>query len=300
VRDPAGRVASIQDLLESMSGPSMADGRALPGGPTEMAFRLESRDGTIGDLDLGCETGYVVREYDLGFPQMKEVVQPIALDDGTIDLTRFIGQRAVNLDVVIDARNSQPGQPNTEAKMRSRLGAFMHPRLRPWLIFREEGDDRVRRMALRGSSAALAVSIPRFNRMGVSWVAPLGVIESYEQRDYNLIGIQGDQIDVTNDGDVPAHWACAMQGPIKNPRFQIGEEKLALEVEINAGQILGLNSRTKTVVIDGDSSNYQFFERGSTWFRIPPGPTTLQFTYDTTFGTPSLIQFRFQAGTWLI
>jgi hypothetical protein len=144
-------------------------------------------------------------------------------------------------------------------------------------------------MQLRGASGSLAVAQPRFNNLGVSWVAPLGVIEDFTQRCVDLAGAPG-QADTVNEGDVPAHWICVIAGPVKNPTFQMGQDFLSLSVEIYPGQIMSLNSRTKTVQIDGAVSTYQFIDRYSTWFRIPPGYTTMLFSSDTSVGVPTAIQ----------
>ena len=67
--------------------------------PGEMCFRLA--DDVLGTLDLSCDTGYVVRSYEFGSPEMREVTYPNALDDGNLDFTAFIGPRAVTLDMVL-------------------------------------------------------------------------------------------------------------------------------------------------------------------------------------------------------
>ena len=153
--------------------------------PGRMHFRLDHP--RLGKLDLGCDTGYVVTAYNLGFPEIREVKLNNSLDDGTFDVTRFFGARAVSLDVVLKPHQGlTPASYATapEAQLRDKLLGYLYPGIRPRLLFSEHGDKRVRQILLRGTSASLAVSQPDYNQVNLSWIAPRGTLYSYDERCY--------------------------------------------------------------------------------------------------------------------
>ncbi|MFI5223832.1 MAG: hypothetical protein ACHQX3_06245, partial [Nitrospirales bacterium] len=144
----------------------------VPSVPTEMVFQLvEER---VGVLDLNCENGYVVLEYDLGVPTVREVMYSRPFSDGVLDQSEFIGSRVVNLQLAFDERVAPL------PRLREALFAYFHPRLRPYLRFTELRDQRWQRIFLRGGTGGIVVSQPIANHASISWVGYNGVIESDE------------------------------------------------------------------------------------------------------------------------
>lgn len=254
----------------------------------EMHFRLI--DDGLGALDMSCDTGYIVRQYDLGFPAVREVSYENSLDDGTYDQTQFVGARAVTLDVMlrptqnIDGTGVQYSAP----RMRDALFAYLHPGRRPMLYFSEHGDDRVKQVQLRGSQLSAPMSQPRFNAVNAGWVAPFGLIESYQLHYVTayLDEAAGDfDFPVQNDGNVGAHWQIEILGEITTPRFMLdGNTDMILELEYESeiGDTVIIDSFTKTVSINGVPVGYRYLNDNSSWFTIPPGSHVINVDHDST------------------
>lgn len=158
--------------------------------PEEGKLHFQLRDTLLGIQDLACDTGYVVRGYDFAHPEVRASAFNNALDDGTFDLTKYLGSRAVTLELSLKVRATMndtgprivmhDGVEATEPRLRDRVRAYLHPTRRPRLIFSEHDDPRVRQIFLRGSDSGVAFANPRYNAMSVSWVAPRSYIESYK------------------------------------------------------------------------------------------------------------------------
>jgi hypothetical protein len=257
--------------------------------PGEMHFRLE--DPTLGRLELSCDTGYIVRQYDFGPPTIREVVYNNSFDDGTFDYTRFIGSRAVSLDIVLRPTQNVNGTGGrvSEPQMRDALVAYAHPSRRPRLTYSEHGDDRVKQIDLRASDFSAAVTQPMFNSIGISWVAPRGVIESsYENCVTRSIGETAGamEIPVINRGNTNANWMMSITGELQQPKLYLDgdvDNALELEYDVGLGGSVVISSYSRSVLIAGEKTGYRYLSDNSTWFTIPPGAHTITFeTIETT------------------
>jgi len=259
--------------------------------PGKMHFRLvEPR---LGWLDLDCDHGYVVQSYDLGFPEIREVVVPNSLDDGTFDVTRYYGARAITLDVVLKPHAglgpaSRPTAP--EPVLRDRLLAFLHPGLRSLLWFSEHDDDRVKQALVRGSSGSVAVDRKNYNHVNASWVAPRGNLLSYDERHlrYTFSSNTSDTQtkDLVNNGSAPAHWRAMLTGEAIKPRFVLEkgterERTLQLGYTSQPGDVVVIESFSRTVTINGQQVGYKYLDDNSQWFSVPPGTAPLTVEQDT-------------------
>jgi Siphovirus-type tail component, C-terminal domain len=97
------------------------------------------------DLDDTDTEGFICQQWNVGPPDVREVVEPRTLADGTIDRTAFIGARAVNLTVIVF-----PAKGLTVQGQIDRLRAFCRPSLRPTLTWRVEADE-ARTVTLRAA-----------------------------------------------------------------------------------------------------------------------------------------------------
>lgn len=276
-----------------VTAPEDIDSRIVSGRPEDwpaegvMHFRLT--EPRLGSLDLTCDTGYVVRSYEFGFPEIREVTFPNSLDDGTYDFTRYIGARSVSLDIVLRPTESPGSQHDVriEAAMRDALLRFLHPWSRPRLLFSEHGDTRVRFFNLRGSDAPITVSQPRFNEISASWRAPRGLIESLDVIYARLVFLeelrQSYVIAINNPGTAPSHWSIHIEGELAHPRFTLNDtEKLSVTYDLTSGTgAVDIDSLTRSVFIGGAPLGYRYVADESTWFMIPPGRSTLTITHET-------------------
>lgn len=253
--------------------------------PGEMHFRLT--DTLLGILNLSCDTGYVVRTYEFGFPTVREVTYSNSLDDGNFDVTAFFGPRAVTLDMVLRNTPSVDGTGTpiaTEAELRDQLMKFLSPARRPILMFSEHGDSRVRTLMLRGSDAPFAVARPRFNELSASWVAPHGVIENIDLKQFYFT-FSEENLEATyilrahNKGTTPSHWTMTINGDLESPQLQLGNQRLWLNFHVEPRNIVTIDSRSKTVRIGNQLVGYRYLDDQSDWFRIPPGDQDIIFTH---------------------
>ena len=254
--------------------------------PTEGEMHFRLIDTMLGTLDMSCDTGYVVRSYDLGFPEVREVSYPATLDDGTFDVTTYVGARSVSLDMVLRNTpdiNALRAPTQSEAQMRDELLKFLSPSRRPIMLFSEHGDDRVRMMMLRGADAPISVSQPRFNSVSVSWRAPKGLIESVDTHvariSFNEELDAEYHIHTINRGTVPAHWQLRISGDLESPHLSIGDLHLWLNYHLEPADIITIDSRTRTVRVGDTPVGYRYLDDKSDWFRIPPGEQVIDFSH---------------------
>lgn len=267
-------------------------------------MRIALQEDTLGTLELDCASGYVVTQYDLGFPQPREVSYPRTLVDGVVDQTSHHGARTVSLTVTLNAtRGSSPAQ------LRDRLAAYLHPGRRPTMLITEHNDVRERQIRLRASQFGIPIASPKFNAMSCSWIAYDGVVESQTliqiqarpfdtnpagreypltfDRDYPDVLPSGSHL-VVNDGNTAAQWTINLYGNIVNPRLVLNDQAIRLTASggltLATNQLLVIDSRGKQVLYDGNplTSALQYVDfLNSTWWLIPPGQSVYRLDADT-------------------
>jgi hypothetical protein len=255
--------------------------------PGKMHFRLT--DPRLGAIDLDCDSGYVLNAYDLGFPTVREVTLNNSLDDGTYDLTQYIGSRAITLDITLKPHAGlTPLSPfiAAESVLRDRLLRFCHPRARPSLVFSEHEDNRVKQAMLRAAQGTIAVSQRHYNKLSLSWVAPRGTFVSWDQRCYQFLfdstTPDTQSVTIVNEGSAPATWHVHMQGESVKPRFVLnGQTILELDFDAVIGDTIDIDSFSRTVLINGNPVGYKYVNDNSAWWTIPPGESTLTIEQDT-------------------
>lgn len=269
--------------------------------PGKMHFRLYTP--RLGNLDLSCENGYVVSSYDLGFPEVREVKLNNSLNDGTFDITRFYGSRAITLDIVLKGHGGiAPGQGarlGAEAELRDRLLGYMYPAVRPVLLFSEHEDERVRQIQLRASQASRAVGQARYNRVTCSWVAPRGILTSYDQECYRVYFTESSgrsvTITVNNHGTLDTDWNASISGEVTRAKIELTTltesaagvvsattRTLQLDYETKPGDLVILDSYSRTVTVNGVRTPYSYIGNNNSWFKLPPGISQLTITHDAT------------------
>lgn len=110
-----------------------------------------------------------------------------------------------------------------------------------------------------------------------------------------------------NVGNAPAHWFADIAGPVTNPRIEVTSLVDDTDVHhiyfsgltVNAGEVLELASRTRSVLLNGQSRR-SFVVPGSLWFTIPPAPDglSLKFLSDDSPTTSSTVTFRWNNAYW--
>jgi len=275
---------------------------------------------TLGQLDLDCDPdGYVISQFEIGFPDVRPVVLPRALADGVLDTTRFVGQRAITVSITLDQTKF------ATQDLLDRLMPYLSPRYRPRLVYAVQepvmNPNHVRSFEVRGVDAPVVIDGPKFQTVVCQWVALDHRATSIEER--CIQGIPGgDEIGREYDlefdrdyppspplgvvtfnmnGNDPADWTATIVGPVDDPSLTVNSIEINFtSVTLSAGQTLVIDTRTRTMIQGGTTSvygnsNFVDWQWDDLLFR--PGQNTfrLQGT-STTANTYVLMCFR---DTWL-
>jgi hypothetical protein len=255
-------------------------------------------DDLLGTLTLDAATGYIVEEYDLGFPDAQVVATQRTYADGTIDDTAFHGARSVTLLLHLDPRIA----PWTT--LRDRLAGYLHPARRPYLYLVEPGAGGPRRILVRGDRTGIAVNHPRHNKMQATWVGVDGTIEAADESSITLgsdqVGSETGRVYPTsyprvygspttlgpfwaaNSGSAPAWWQATVYGECTDPVITIGDSTIVLAgLAVDAGHSVTIDCRTRRVYADfAPATSYAGLVdfASSVWAPIPPGGAGATFS----------------------
>jgi hypothetical protein len=255
--------------------------------PGKMHFRLQND--RLGRLDLDCDSGYVVTAYDLGHPEVREVRNPNSLDNGSFDNTRYYGARSITLDVTLKPHSGVDKTSAfiaSEAQLRDRLLAFTNPGVRSALLLSEHQDNRVKQVLIRGADLSGGVTRQNYNKLSVSWLAPRGVLLSYDRRCYPF-SFGADTADtqtitIINEGTVSSHWVATLTGEAVKPRLILNDtEVLQLDYTSEPGDTIIIDSFSRSVSVNGQQVGFKYVADNASWFQIPPGISELTIEQDT-------------------
>lgn len=273
------------------------------------------------DLDATETEGYLCEQWTIGPPDVREVVVPRTLANGTIDRTAYVGSRAVSLTVVAFPSGDRSVQGQLD-----RLRAFCRPELRPTLTWQVDSDDP-RTVTLR-AAPGLDVEWSRtdWRRVGLSFVAPDGLIfagdwtgsgaevrvippsagaetgRRYDEvptgrvydRDYPQSNVAN--VTIVNPGDIAVPWVARIYGPCTNPALYNDTLGRALILSANggltlaAGQAVIFDSQARTITVDGASRYNRLDVTTSQWWSLAPGDNTIRYV-PATFSAASECQF---------
>lgn len=111
----------------------------------------------------------------------------------------------------------------------------------------------------------------------------------------------GGALTAANAGTVDAPWTGRLDGPLTNPIITHVEQARTLDLDANGGLELGasdfllIDSRDRSLLLNGSADRRINLDLGSVWFDLDPGTNTILFNADS--GTGALtITWR---DTWL-
>ena len=227
----------------------------------------------LEDLDAG----YICSQLDLGWPEVREVVNSRPDADGIDDRTRYVGGRGVSANIVA---TTTLGAVLDEVA--SSFVFFMSPRRRPLLHYVLERDDNPERvLTVRGASYAAPIDGGAKREIALQWVAAdpvaYGALEQSEiawsggsvraGRTYNLVfprvypsgESSGTTAIISHDGDLPARPLLRIYGPITAPHVAFvystgGGADVAFvpAFTIDAGRFVDVDTAAYTAYRDGD------------------------------------------------
>lgn len=248
-------------------------------------------------IDSDNGDGWSTEVLDIGYPSVREVMTSKPRRDGVDDDTSFVGARAVSATITM-----WPTADSTAIEKRSRLAAYCQPSIRPLMTFSADNEPARLLGPLRGAGMTGAISTPRLVQVQAQWVAS-GPILSSDTRLVVLTpssGAEGWSPDLEPDlefpphiggpsmlmnlGTTPADWQVAIFGPCLSPQIvnrTTGEVLSFPGLEIADGSFLWVDTADTSVTVDREptASRYSFLDfEASTWWRLPPGASMVEFT----------------------
>jgi hypothetical protein len=262
-----------------------------------------------------ADAGYSCSGLDLGYPDVRDVVNNRPDTDGVDDRTALMGARAVTANI----KTTDGGDPVSTI-----FAPFMGPALRPelhYVLDRPGAPERVLTVRASGYSWPISGSLAR--EVQLAWVAADPVIRSAlvhtatawsgsgtPGRVYNL---KFDRVypagsaspvsgTITTDGDVAVQPYLRIFGPITAPVVSFlspggGGGRVALTSITDAGHFVGIDTRAHTAFLDDNPALSVLSSIDWTtlvWPKCPPLPAATTMTLDGT-GTSSSSQVQ---ATW--
>lgn len=102
-------------------------------------------------------------------------------------------------------------------------------------------------------------------------------------RTYNLTyptTSSGSSATITNAGNNDAEVVLTFTGPLTKPKATLTDtgEYLEFDLSLVAGQQLIVDTRSRTVLLEGTANRSGTITSGSTWWSLPPGTSSVAFT----------------------
>lgn len=254
-------------------------------------------------LDLTPENGYNVREFNLGYPRPRTVMDARPTSDGMDDRTAFFGARNVSLSIDLIGNKWD---------LLDGLSAYMVPNARPYLVF--DDATQPRRFRLRAGDQSKIITSPTTSQnVLLQWVAPDGVAETVNQSSQTVfasVGVSpGFTFDLTFDltfpnaspsgrtnvptaGNARCYPVMQLWGPCTFPRIDNLQDlsddgtpkQMAFDVTLSAGQYLEVDVREKTVLLNGNANQPRYSTIDFTvseWWTLAPGTNFVKYFPDS-------------------
>jgi hypothetical protein len=263
-------------------------------------FQISS--GTI-TLDMSPDktwtNGIAIATKDLGGPAVREVTYDHSQMNGADDLTKFFGQRVVNITGTCFGIGSQSRSVAWE-----RLAPFLDPGIRSTLNYALDLDVGARKLTnLRLAAVERTANSPTTFGFQVQWAAdPISQALSESVADiasssgaggrtyprvYGLMYPSGSgTVNVWSSGLIPAWPIYTIYGPCTNPVIALTDStgafvlgQIALSMGLAGGHYVTINARSRTITIDGTTDGYHTIDLSrSSWVPIKPGNNWLRYT----------------------
>lgn len=96
---------------------------------------------------------------------------------------------------------------------------------------------------------------------------------------FGLVDGSPGTIQATNDGNAPAWWTAEIAGPITDPVITNTTTGVSFGLEgvIADGDVVSLNSKDRTILLNGNQNASYMRAPGVQWFDLQPGANAIQF-----------------------
>lgn len=97
--------------------------------------------------------------------------------------------------------------------------------------------------------------------------------------DFSYGGGASGEVAITNAGSFPSPPVVRIVGPASNPKVTnlTSGELLQLNMNINTGEFVDIDTLAKTVMLGGTASRYAALDSSSRWWQLAPGQSTIRF-----------------------
>lgn len=277
-------------------------------------------DPVLGRLDLTCVEGFVVTSFEIGWPEVRTVMNPRALSDGMIDTTRYLGARAVTVGLRLDQTKL------ATQDLLDRVTPFLSPRSRPTLVWTVQDsygcngpapssfDDGVRSLMVRGESMPLVIDAPKYTSVVCQWVAQESYTSALTERCAVAIitgtGEDGRVYDLDFDrdypfspvygvtyfdtlGNAPMDWSGTLTSEVTAPEIQINSTWIRFPtLTLLAGQTVVIDTRERTILRNNDPNDSVYaLSNFDEWdwedLRLVPGQNQMRLEGASFIGEPS-------------
>lgn len=276
-------------------------------------------DPTLGRLDLDCADGFVVTEFEIGWPEVREVMTPRSLSDGSVDTTAYLGKRPVTVSLRYDQTKL------ATQNLIDLVTPYLSPRYRPQLVWTVQQTDpgcpgpaasveTVRSLRVRGVDGPLVVNAPKYLSMVLQWVAQDPYTTGLEQscavalitgaeefgRTYDLsfdrqypYSPQYGVTSFTPLGNAPMDWTGTITAEVTSPEILINNTTITFGTTVLLpGQTINIDTQERTILRNNDPNDslygYTNFQDW-TWdeIRLTPGENQIRLQADSYAGQPS-------------
>lgn len=246
-------------------------------------MQAELHEPKLGTLVLGCDP-FVVASIQVGSPAIRVNTRDVALGDGTLDDTRYMGARAIT--VALRLKNGGVCGGETMQALIDAVTPYMHASRRPILTWQLAGSEDVRAATVRGVAWPYTFAAPKALVLPLQFTVPSGEImagaaggasaaicetiiptadveagRTYDltfDRSYPPSTPVGSRT-IMNPGNHDAHWKLTIFGPVTNPSWTVnGVEMEFTGLTLLAGQNLTISTRRRTILFDDNPADSRY------------------------------------------
>lgn len=259
------------------------------------------------DLD-DLSSGVVVSQFDPGWPEIRKVEQDLADRDGELDQTKFFGPRVLSMQGTI-----YPPAGVTREAVIQRLAAYCGAGQRVLLTWEPEPGAGQRQCWARCDGFTGPYPQPGWIDFSVQWKAASSYLLSPVRQSVSMVLVAtttqgGRTYDLNYDRSYPATIGGSGVGIITNggsapawPLVRISGDTFRAQMtnlttaqalvtagEIAADEYLDVDMGAHTAMLNGTTSRPDLIDwQATSWWSLPPGNSTVEFTAQQMSGNPT-------------
>jgi hypothetical protein len=269
---------------------------------TRSASLVDDSGNVLLSLDAdgldGSSAALVLTALDLGFPAVRENSTALSGMSGELDVTQYMGGRAITAEVGFASPSSSIGP------LQDTIRGLMHPGRRYWLYVQLDGWSAPRMIRVRGASLTMPTGpLPWTGQLG--WKAALPTFQDAAATTLTLSpqassgggetlpetlpeafspGLEPGAAIVTVSGNANARPTVDIYGPCSGPLVRVvntGAQMSFTGLSIAAGSYLHIDCQARTITLNSDPSQsvYNFLDFStSQWLWLPPGSPQVVFS----------------------